>query len=268
MAAETDYYGVLGVPSDADHDQIRKAFRERVRACHPDRVANLDEDLRKLAEEKMVGLNAAYAVLRNPARRAAYDDRNAPTALDDVRVTPPSTAPGARPSPAGRSGQPIVDPEAARNRIGEQQFVARAASEEFQHSVKRSVSGNVTWTPVALRGTTLALRGDRGRKSFYFVLMAAPRLDDKRLRRFLGQLETWSAGLKSGLIGRAHAYGFAAAVEFAEQERLRKVLEQFNRRRKAKEKLGEATLIDLVNWHVAPGDTGLVERLDQLLKGR
>jgi len=271
VAAETNYYDVLGVPSDADHDQIRKAFRERVRACHPDRVANLDEDLRKLAEEKMVGLNEAYAVLRNPARRAAYDDRKATTARGNVPVTPPSEGPIPAPptgQAAGRSGDPLIDTDAARNRIGEQHFVARAASEEFQHSIKAAVSGNVTWTPVALRGTTLALRGDRGRKSFYFALMAAPRLDDKRLRRFLGQLETWSDGLKTGILGRTHAYGFAAAVEFAEQERLRKVLDQFNRRRKARDKLGEATLIDLVNWHVAPGDTGLVERLDQLLKGR
>ena len=75
MTSENDYYALLGVTRDAAHNDIRKAFHERVRGCHPDLVANLDEDLKRLAEEKMVQLNEAYAVLRNAARRAAYDDR-------------------------------------------------------------------------------------------------------------------------------------------------------------------------------------------------
>ena len=61
-------------------------------------------------------------------------------------------------------------------------------------------------------------------------------------------------------------YGFAGAVEFEERERLRRLVDQFNRRRKLGEPLGEATLIDLVNWHVAPGDADLQTRLRALLK--
>ena len=202
MAPEKDYYGVLGVARDVEHDDIRKAFRERVRACHPDRVANLDEDLRSLAEEKMVQLNEAYAVLRNPARRAAYDDRyskESPTSTDVHRAATPSNITA---SPVGGAAtpktsspperRPLSDPAAARSRIGEQQFVARAASEEFQHTIKRCVAGQSSWTPVAFRGATLAMHGRQGRSNLYFVLLAAPQLDDKQIRRFLKSLDVFA----------------------------------------------------------------------------
>ena len=275
MAPESNYYEILGVPSGADQDQIRKAFRQRVRGCHPDRVANLDEDLRKLAEEKMIGLNEAYSVLRNPARRAAYDDRysnNGTTKLASAPSMPTaatervSSAPGTpTPSP---SRQPVVDPAHSRHRIGEQEFVARAAAEEFQHTVKRCVTGRVTWTPVDFRGATLALHGTQGRSNLYFVLYAAPRLDDKQLRRFLKSLDAFGSRLKSRIWGQDRLFGFAAGVKFIDQERLRSVLAAFNRRRTAGDGVREATLIDLVHWHVVPGEIGLQERLENLLRGR
>ncbi len=271
MAPESNDYKILGVASGADQDQIRKAFRKRVRACHPDRVANLDEDLRKLAEEKMVGLNEAYSVLRNPARRAAYDDRysndsttrlaaapSAPTAATE-RVTTTTPPPHL---------QPVVDPGHARHRIGEQEFVARAAAEEFQHTVKRCVTGRVTWTPVDFRGATLALHGTQGRSNLYFVLYAAPRLDDKQLRRFLKSLDAFGSRLKSRIWGQDRLFGFAAGVKFIDQERLRSVLAAFNGRRTTGDGVREATLIDLVHWHVVPGEIGLQERLENLLRGR
>ena len=178
MAPETDYYDVLGVPATAAHDEIRRAFRARVRACHPDRVANLDEDIQDLAKEKMVALNEAYAVLRNRERRAAYDDRystspgSASTPAPATKPVstpdgPPSLDPATQPRPNRRPGE-------ARQRIGEQEFVARAASEEFTTSVKRAVPGHVEWTPIALSGTTLALRAARTRQRLYFFLARRP----------------------------------------------------------------------------------------------
>lgn len=275
MVPESSYYELLGVPSGADQEQIRKAFRQRVRACHPDRVASLDEDLRKLAEEKMIGLNEAYSVLRNPARRAAYDDRysnngtprlasapSAPTAASE-RVSSAHAAP--TPSPRR---QPVVDPAHARHRMGEQEFVARAAAEEFQDTIKHCISGRVTWTPVDFRGATLALRGTQARSNLYFVLYAAPQLDDKQLHRFLKSLDMFGSRLNSRLWGQDRLFGFAAGVKFIDQERLRSTLADFNKRRAARNGVREATLIDIVHWHVVPGETGLQERLENLLRGR
>ncbi len=269
MPSENDYYAVLGVAPDAVYDEIRKTFRERVRACHPDRVANLDEDLRRLAEEKMVKLNEAYAVLRNPARRAAYDARYSRKAAADRPPHAPGGVPAAATAAARPpSGSPLSDPAATRNRIGEQQLVTRAASEEFQHTVKRCVPGRVSWTPLAYRGATLAMQGRAGRSSLYFVLLAAPQLDATQVQRFLRSLQNFGTQLKSRLFGQDRLFGFAGAVEFTDQQRQRSSLERFNRNRTARDAVQPATFIDLVNWHVVPGETSLQNRLDGLLRRR
>lgn len=278
MTPKNDYYEVLGITRDAAHDVIRKAFRKRVRGCHPDRVVNLDEDLRRLAEEKMVRLNEAYAVLRNAARRAAYDDRSSRQSVTTagLHVTPPRSS--TTPPPASGTAVPtnspppkhqtLTDPAAARRRIGEQQFVARAASEEFQHTVKRCVTGQVSWTPLAFRGASLALHAKQGRSHLYFVLLAASQLDDRQIQRFLRSLDAFGDKLKSRLFGHDRLFGFAGAVSCTEQESQRSLLERFNEGKTAKHAVQPATLIDLVNWHVVPGETSLETRLQGLLRGR
>ncbi len=277
MTPENDYYAVLGVTRDAAHDVIRKAFRERVRGCHPDRVANLDEDLRRLAEEKMVQLNEAYAVLRNAARRGAYDDRYSKKSetTASIHVAPPqsnTTTPPASsaavPSSPPPERQPLTDPAAARSRIGEQQFVARAACEEFQQTVKRCVTGQVSWTPLAFRGASLALHAKRGRRHLYFVLLAASQLDYKEIKRFFRSLDDFGDTFKSRLFGHDRLFGFAGAVSFIKQKRQRSLLESFNEGKTAKHAVQPATFIDLVNWHVVPGETSLQTRLEGLLRGR
>jgi curved DNA-binding protein CbpA len=51
--------------------ELRKAYHELVERYHPDRHDG--NVLADLATEKLAGLNAAYEVLSDPARRAAYD---------------------------------------------------------------------------------------------------------------------------------------------------------------------------------------------------
>lgn len=65
MAA--DYYEILGVPRDADADQIKKAYRKAARTVHPD--VSDDPD----AEEKFKAVNEAYEVLSDPNKRAVFD---------------------------------------------------------------------------------------------------------------------------------------------------------------------------------------------------
>ncbi len=63
-----DYYDILGVPRDADEEQIKKAYRKLAMKYHPDRNNGSEE-----AEARFKELSEAYEVLKDPQRRAAYD---------------------------------------------------------------------------------------------------------------------------------------------------------------------------------------------------
>jgi hypothetical protein len=53
----------LGLAEAATFDQVRSAYRELVKGYHPDKVAHLGPDLRRVAETKTNELNSAYRVL-------------------------------------------------------------------------------------------------------------------------------------------------------------------------------------------------------------
>ena len=60
-AAQCDWWSVLEVPPHATGDEIRSAYRHKIRQCHPDRVAGLAPDFIELANRHTQALNAAYA---------------------------------------------------------------------------------------------------------------------------------------------------------------------------------------------------------------
>ena len=62
-----DYYKVLGVSRDAKQDEIKRAYRKLARKYHPD--VNQETG----AEDQFKELGEAYAVLKDPEKRAAYD---------------------------------------------------------------------------------------------------------------------------------------------------------------------------------------------------
>jgi len=66
--SKTDYYELLGVERSVDEKELKSAFRKMAMKHHPDR--NPDD---KLAEAKFKEIGEAYEVLKNPQKRAAYD---------------------------------------------------------------------------------------------------------------------------------------------------------------------------------------------------
>ncbi len=94
-----DPYRVLEVPPEASEAAIRAAYRRLARAFHPD-VNHSPE-----AATRMREINAAYALLRDPAGRAAFAaSRSRPLAPDEPRVAGtwervPDAPSAARPAP-------------------------------------------------------------------------------------------------------------------------------------------------------------------------
>lgn len=68
-----DPYRVLGVKPGAQHAQIHKAYRRLARRYHPDTKLNAPPEEAEVARRRMAALNGAWAILGDPARRAAYD---------------------------------------------------------------------------------------------------------------------------------------------------------------------------------------------------
>ena len=62
------HYTVLGVQPTASPDVIRRAYREAVRRTHPDVARSTSTTASDMAR-----ITEAWAVLSDPARRAAYD---------------------------------------------------------------------------------------------------------------------------------------------------------------------------------------------------
>ena len=64
-----DLYEILGINKNATDDEIKKAYKKLAKKYHPD----LNPDDKKGAEEKMKEVNIAYNILKDPQKRAQYD---------------------------------------------------------------------------------------------------------------------------------------------------------------------------------------------------
>jgi curved DNA-binding protein len=66
-----DYYDIMGVQRTASQDEIKRAYRKLARKYHPDVSKEAD------AEARFKELGEAYEVLKDPEKRAAYDQLGA-----------------------------------------------------------------------------------------------------------------------------------------------------------------------------------------------
>src|SRR6202035_1177348 len=92
-----DYYAILGLARGASEDDIKKAYRRLARKYHPDvsKEAGAEEKFKEIAE--------AYQTLKDPEKRAAYDQLGAPPpARNSSRRRAGSS------STAGRPSRPMI----------------------------------------------------------------------------------------------------------------------------------------------------------------
>ena len=66
-----DYYKIMELSRDASQDEIKRAYRKLARKYHPDVSKEAD------AEAKFKELGEAYEVLKDPEKRAAYNQLGA-----------------------------------------------------------------------------------------------------------------------------------------------------------------------------------------------
>jgi len=66
-----DYYSTLGVGRNATRKEIRDAYLELARECHPDHMAKEGKWI--LVNERFAEITEAYEVLANDKRRVVYD---------------------------------------------------------------------------------------------------------------------------------------------------------------------------------------------------
>jgi hypothetical protein len=101
---QKNYYVVLGIAPGASPEEIKAAFRRRVRELHPD-VSGLNSG-------PFIEVQEAYAVLSDPERRQRYDREV--LQLGPRRASWPPPEPLVRERPAGEPFRPSEPLEAVR----------------------------------------------------------------------------------------------------------------------------------------------------------
>src|SRR5882672_6596067 len=94
MAHSPDPYKILQVDPEAEDEVIQAAYRRLAQKYHPDRASDPESVAR------MVAINAAWEMIGEPSKRAAFDrSRTGATRPATPAPGSPSPHPGDSPSP-------------------------------------------------------------------------------------------------------------------------------------------------------------------------
>jgi curved DNA-binding protein CbpA len=107
MPDALDPYAVLGVSSLATPAEVTHAYRQKLRAQHPD-TRSTQTGAAPVADEQLQRLLAAYAILRDPGSRAAYDRTARTTTQPRAVITTPGGGEGVD-IPVTRNAHPRTD---------------------------------------------------------------------------------------------------------------------------------------------------------------
>src|ERR1700689_5333424 len=181
-----DYYEVLGVVRGADADAVKKAYRKLARKYHP------DVSKEKNAESKFKELQEAYEVLRDPDKRAAYDQLGRDYRTGQQFRPPPDWsqrfghAGGQRFSDlngfsdffsslfGGSAGTPAPEAEAGQLEVTVEEAFAGTKRRVLLNEGGRTRSVDVQVPAGVSEGQALRIAGVAGRASLIFRLKLRP----------------------------------------------------------------------------------------------
>ena len=109
------FYSVLEAPPTATSTALKKAYYQMVFKYHPDNIKDKDPDgaMKRLRNQQMMVINAAYKVLRDPQLRTVYDKQRSAGLTGAKAKMPkggsPSTASTTRKPPATGTEDPRED---------------------------------------------------------------------------------------------------------------------------------------------------------------
>jgi DnaJ-class molecular chaperone len=159
-----DYYKILGVTRAATADEVKKSYRRLARKFHPDVSKEKD------AEARFKEVQEAYEVLKDPEKRAAYDQLGSNWKSGEQFRPPPDWANGFefRGGPRGGAGrQGGAGPQGSRKMATA--ISSRPSSEaepQAAHSPKRGEPTDVALdgitTPESISTCRRPLRAQRG----------------------------------------------------------------------------------------------------------
>lgn len=188
------YYELLGVPANAQAEEIKSAFRREISRYHPDKVEHLGAEFRELAANRSAQLTEAYRVLMDAPSRQTYD--RTLTGAEGASAGPPFASVAAPPQSRPDQAAARADRRFEHERAATSDFVRRAAIARL-HCALEGVQGAAF--PVSIDGFDAAYL-IKPRRSVFRTSEPQVRL----LARFVPQVDgeavqaAWPLAARSG----------------------------------------------------------------------
>ncbi|MHC4664213.1 MAG: J domain-containing protein [Planctomycetota bacterium] len=189
---DEDFYKILGITENASSAEIHGAYRKLAKEYHPDKVTHLGPDLQQMAEQKMLLINKAYAILSNALKRKEYDTQQSKSAgtASSSGTAPPDAArqrsPAAKHAPSSRARDTMI-----------------IETHLYQLKEKIRKETKLSWSDFKLEGFSSAAKAKKsglGKKEYVVYFKVEMLLEPHEFREFTHQTRALDSKDAPGLL--------------------------------------------------------------------